>query len=131
MNSTNNNTFQNAAKKVFAQLGQLIEEDEKLNNNHVYLHELPNDIMGKINNNLLDKNDKRFNKIFNDSKDYKLLKILFGNNIPSRKQLKYIDPDIYNEYKTNINRLYKRIYYLNLKIKIKKSFYVIENVKML
>ena len=68
-----------------------------------YFHELPNDIMGKINNNLLDKNDKRFNKIFNDSKDYKLLKILFGNNIPSRKQLKYIDPDIYNEYKTNIN----------------------------
>ena len=103
MNSKNNNSFEIAAKKVFAQLGQLIEEDEKLNNNHVYLHELPNDIMGKINNNLLDKNDKRFNKIFNDSKDYKLLKILFGNNIPSRKQLKYIDPDIYNEYKTNIN----------------------------
>ena len=102
MNSTDS-TFQNAAKKVFLQLEQLIEEDEKLNNNHVYLHELPNDIMGKINNNLLDKNDKRFNKIFNDSKDYKLLKILFGNNIPSRKQLKYIDSDIYNEYKTNIN----------------------------
>ena len=103
MNSTDYNTFQNAALKVFAQLVQLIEEDEELNNNHVYLHELPNDIMGKINNNLLDKNDKRFNKIFNDSKDYKLLKILFGNNIPSRKQLKYIDPDIYNEDKTNIN----------------------------
>jgi hypothetical protein len=34
MNSTDNNTFQNAALKVFAQLGQLIEEDEKLNNNH-------------------------------------------------------------------------------------------------
>ena len=100
MNSTNNNSFQIAAKKVFLQLEQLIEEDEKLNNNHVNLHELPNDIMGKISNNLLDKNDKRFNKIFNDSKDYKLLKILFGNNIPSRKQLKYIDPDIYNEYKS-------------------------------
>jgi hypothetical protein len=103
MNSTNNNSFEIAAKKVFLQLEQLIEEDEKLNNYHVNLHELPNDIMEKINNNLLDKNDKRFNKIFNDSKDYKLLKILFGNNIPSRKQLKYIDPDIYNEYKTNID----------------------------
>jgi hypothetical protein len=103
MNSTNNNSFEIAAKKVFLQLEQLIEEDEKLNNYHVNLHELPNDIMEKINNNLLDKNDKRFNKIFNDSKDYKLLKILFGNNIPSRKQLKYIDPNIYNEYKTNIN----------------------------
>ena len=32
MNSTNNNTFQNAAKKVFAQLGQLIEEDENKTN---------------------------------------------------------------------------------------------------
>ena len=31
MNSTYNNTFQNAAFKVFAQLGQLIEEDEKQN----------------------------------------------------------------------------------------------------
>ena len=103
MNSTNNNSFEIAAKKVFLQLEQLIEEDEKLNNYHVNLHELPNNIMEKINNNLLDKNDKRFNKIFNDSKDYKLLKILFGNNIPSRKQLKYIDPNIYNEYKTNIN----------------------------
>jgi ferredoxin-thioredoxin reductase catalytic subunit len=103
MNSTNNNSFEIAAKKVFLQLEQLIEEDEKLNNYHVNLHELPNDIMEKINNHLLDKNDKRFNKIFNDSKDYKLLKILFGNNIPSRKQLKYIDPNIYNEYKTNIN----------------------------
>ena len=30
MNSTDNNTFQNAALKVFAQLGQLMEEDEKL-----------------------------------------------------------------------------------------------------
>jgi hypothetical protein len=103
MNSTNNNSFEIAAKKVFLQLEQLIEEDEKLNNYHVNLHELPNDIMEKINNNLLDKNDKRFNKIFNDSKDYKLLKILFGNNIPSRKQLKYIEPNIFYEYKTNFN----------------------------
>ena len=37
MNSTNNNSFQIAAKKVFLQLEQLIEEDEKLNNNHVKL----------------------------------------------------------------------------------------------
>ncbi len=32
----NNNSSQTAALKVFLQLGQLIEEDEKLNNNHVY-----------------------------------------------------------------------------------------------
>ena len=62
MNSTNNSSYKNAALKVFAQLGQLIEEDEKLNNNHVSFHKLPNDIIHKISNNLLDKNDKRFNK---------------------------------------------------------------------
>ncbi len=54
----NSNSFQTAALKVFLQLGQLIEEDEKLNNNHVLFHELPNDIIHKISNNLLDKNDK-------------------------------------------------------------------------
>ena len=47
MNSTNNDFYKNAASKVFAQLGQLIEDDEKLNNNHVLLHELPDDIMKK------------------------------------------------------------------------------------
>ncbi len=30
MNSTNNDFYKNAALKVFAQLGQLIEDDEKL-----------------------------------------------------------------------------------------------------
>ncbi len=75
-NIINNNTFQIAALQVFSQLRQFLEEAEKLSNNRVYLHELPNDIMEKIINNLLDKNDKRFNKIFNDSKDGKLLKLL-------------------------------------------------------
>ena len=37
---TNNNSFQKGALKVFSQLGQLIEEDEKLNKNHVLLHEI-------------------------------------------------------------------------------------------
>jgi hypothetical protein len=96
----NNNSSQTAALKVSLQLGQLIEEDEKLNNNHVLLHELPNDIKHKISNNLLDKSDKRFNKIFDEYKDDKLLKILFGDNIP---QLKYLNPGIYNEYKNNNN----------------------------
>ncbi len=59
----NNNSFQTTALKVFLQLGQWIEQDGKLNNNHVLLHELPNDIIHKISNNLLDKSDKRFNKI--------------------------------------------------------------------
>ena len=76
MNSTNNNTFQIAALKVFAQLGQLIEEDEKLIITMFIFMNYQMIQMEKINNNLLDKNDKRFNKNFNDSKDYKLLKIL-------------------------------------------------------
>ena len=59
----NNNSFQTTALKVFLQLGQLIEEDKKLNKNNVLLHELPNDIIHKISNNLLDKSEKRFNKI--------------------------------------------------------------------
>ncbi len=39
MNCTNNDFYKNAALKVFSQLGQLIEEDKKLNNNHVLFHE--------------------------------------------------------------------------------------------
>ena len=58
MISTNNDFYKNAALKVFAQLGQLIEEDEILNNNHILFHELPSDIIHKISNNLLDKNNK-------------------------------------------------------------------------
>jgi hypothetical protein len=58
---TNNNSFQKGAMKVFSQLGQFIEEDEKLNKNHVLLHKLPNDIIQKLCMNLLDKmiNDLR------------------------------------------------------------------------
>ena len=33
MNSTNNDFYKNAALKVFAQLGQLIEEDENITKN--------------------------------------------------------------------------------------------------
>ncbi len=75
MNSTKNDSYINAALKVFSQLGQLIEDDEELNKNHVLLYELP------------------------DDKDDKLLNILFVNYIP---ELKYIDPDIYNKYESNI-----------------------------
>ena len=51
MNSINNESYLHAALKVFWQLGQLIEDDEKLNNNHDLLHELPDDIMKKISSN--------------------------------------------------------------------------------
>ena len=56
MNYTNNNSFEIAAKKVFLQLGQLIEEDEnittnKRNDKQVKSNKLDlnNDILGKKN----------------------------------------------------------------------------------
>ena len=66
MNSTDYNTFQNAALKVFAQLGQLIEEDEKLNNNHeddepkpFNLLDLDNDILNIIGDFVKKDNEER------------------------------------------------------------------------
>ena len=65
MNSTNNNSFEIAAKNVFLQLGQLIEEDEQLNNNHeddkpkpFNLLDLDNDILNIIGN-FVKKDNKR------------------------------------------------------------------------
>ncbi len=55
MNSTNNDFYKNAALKVFAQLGQLIEEDEnitkkKRNDKPIKSKlDLNNDILGKKN----------------------------------------------------------------------------------
>ena len=56
MNSTNNDSYKNAALKVFAQLGQLIDEDEnittnKRNDKQVKSNKLDlnNDILGKKN----------------------------------------------------------------------------------
>ena len=69
----------------------------------ITLQDLPTDLLKKINIHLLDKKDKRFNKIFNNSKDYKLLKVIFDDNIPTLKQLQYIEPNIFNEYKSKIN----------------------------
>ncbi len=52
MNSINSDFYKNAALKAFSHLGQLIGEDEKLYNNHILLHELPDDIMKKISSHL-------------------------------------------------------------------------------
>ena len=40
MNSTNNDLYKNAALKVFAQLGQLIEEDENITKNKEMINQL-------------------------------------------------------------------------------------------
>ena len=66
--------FQIGALKVFAELGQLIEEDEK---NQVKFIDLPIDM---IQNNILNhlKKDKTINKIFYDKDDYYLQNLLCG-----------------------------------------------------
>ena len=87
--------FKIGALKVFADIGALIEEDEK---NQVKFTDLPTYIIqNNISKYLLE--DKQINKIFNEKDDYYLLNLLFGY-IPN---LKFINPNTWNEYKTNIN----------------------------
>ena len=92
---SNMDFFQIGALKVFTELGQLIEEDER---NQIKFMDLPVDIIqNNISKYLLE--DKQINKIFNGKDDYYLLNILFGN-IPN---LNYIGPNTWNEFKTNMN----------------------------
>jgi hypothetical protein len=87
--------FQIGALKVFAELGQLIEEDEK---NQVKFMDLPIDI---IQNNILNhlKKDKTINKIFYDKDDYYLQNLLCGK----LEKMDYIKTDEWNEFKTDLN----------------------------
>ena len=65
------------ALKVFTELGQLIEEDEK---NKIKFIDLPTDIIqNNISKYLLE--DKQINKIFHNKENNELKFILFGNNI--------------------------------------------------
>ena len=78
--------FQIGALKVFAELGQLIEEDD---HNKINFLDLPIDIIhNKIASHLL--KDKTINKIFHEHDDNELKYILFGKNI----ELPYMN--IYN-----------------------------------
>ncbi len=69
--------FQIGALKVFAELGQLIEEDEK---KQIKFMDLPSDV---IQNNIACHlvKDKTINKIFHNNEDNELKFILFGKNI--------------------------------------------------
>ena len=83
------------ALKVFADLGALIEEDEK---NKIKFMDLPIDI---IQNNILNhlKKDKTINKIFYDKDDYYLQNLLCGK----LEKMDYIKTDEWNEFKTDLN----------------------------
>ena len=66
MNSTNNDFYKNAALKVFAQLGQLIEEDENITTNEIddkpkqiNLLDLSTDILNIIGNFVKKDNKER------------------------------------------------------------------------
>ena len=74
---SNMDFFQIGALKVFAELGQLIEEDEK---KQFKFMDLPSDI---IQNNIACHllKDKTINKIFHNNVDNELKFLLFGNNI--------------------------------------------------
>jgi len=141
MNSTNNDFYKNAALKVFAQLGQLIEEDENkpkqinvLDSSTVILKDdkpfkfdlsiMPNDVVSCIGKHLEDYP-------FEIYKDTELYKMFFKYDRPDdyKEYIKYIS-DIknnktYEEYdftescKTDINFLLLIIkkYYKELKIK--------------
>ena len=56
MNSTNNDFYKNAALKVFAQLGQLIEEDENITTNKRNDKPIKSNKLD-LNNDVLDKNN--------------------------------------------------------------------------
>ena len=92
---SNTDFFQIAALKVFAELGQLIEEDESKQST---ILDLPTDILhNQISKYLL--KDKSIDKIFNKKDDYYLLNFLCGKIW----NVKYIGPNSWNEYTTNIN----------------------------
>ncbi len=65
MNSTNNDFYKNSVLKVFAQLGQLIEEDENITTNKnvkpkpVNLLDLSTDILNTIGDFVKKDNEKR------------------------------------------------------------------------
>jgi hypothetical protein len=88
---SNMDFFQIGALKVFAELGQLIEEDER---NQIKFMDLPTDIIqNNVSKYLLE--DKQINKIFNEKDDYYLLNMLFGEI----KNLPYIISCETNTYK--------------------------------
>jgi hydroxymethylpyrimidine pyrophosphatase-like HAD family hydrolase len=83
------------ALKVFADLGALIEEDEK---NKIKFIDLPTDI---IQNNIFNhlKKDKTINKIFYDKDDYYLQNLLCGK----LEKMNYIKTNEWDEFKTDLN----------------------------
>ena len=110
------------AIKVFSQLGQLIEEDER---NQIKLSGLPIDIMQKIGSYLLQDPNKKIHKTFKNRPDDELQVLLFGEV----KDLTYIN--IYssdNEIDYPMN--YKLLDYVNYILKVKCVKLTLEKMKI-
>ena len=106
--------FQIGALKVFAELGQLIEEDKKT---QIKFMDLPSDIIyNNISKYLLE--DKQINKIFHNKEDNELKFILFGNNI----ELPYMNiHSIENKMEVKNDELMKYVNYILKQKNINKT----------
>jgi hypothetical protein len=103
--------YQIGAMKVFSELGQLIEEDER---NQIKLSDLPGDIMEKIGSYLLEDKNKTIHKIFKNRPDDDLQVLLFGEV----KDLTYVNiHDCHNEIDYKMNDKIKN--YVNFILKAK------------
>ena len=110
------------AMKVFSQLGQLIEDDER---NQIKLSDLPSEVMEQIGSYLLEDKSKTIQKIFRNRPDDELQVLLFGEV----KDLTYIN--IYNydntiDYPMN----YKLLDYVNYILKVKGVKLTLEKMKI-
>ena len=106
--------YQIGALKVFADIGALIEEDEK---NKIKFMDLPSDIIyNNISKYLLE--DKQINKIFHNKEDNELKFILFGNNI----ELPYMNIySIENKMEVKNDELMKYVNYILKQKNINKT----------
>ena len=114
--------YQIGAMKVFSELGQLIEEDQK---NQLKITSLNSDIMQKIGSYLLEDKNKTIHKIFKNRPDDDLQVLLFGEV----KDLTYIN--IYssdNEIDYPMN--YKLLDYVNYILKVKGVKNTLEKMRV-
>ena len=102
MNSTNNDSYKNAALKVFAQLGQLIEEDENITTNknvisneiddkpkQINLLDLDNDILNIIGDFVKKDNKEREERERKDNIKREREKIVNSEQIINEKMIMF------------------------------------------
>jgi hypothetical protein len=114
--------YQIGAMKVFSELGQFIEEDER---NQIKLSDLNSDIIQKIGSYLLEDKNKTIHKIFKNRPDDDLQVLLFGEV----KDLTYVNiysPDNEIDYKMND----KLKNYVNFILKVNDVKLTIEKMKL-